>query len=119
MTTTPDARSALGDLLLRARTLALHLEVAESLQWSPAPRRVTGREPSERARGRRPSDPTADVALDETRLVLRAAVRESEAALAAATDRLSRTAGLLEQALEQWHGDATAATPENHPFSRV
>lgn len=109
MPATTDARTALGDIVLRARTLAIRLEVAEAVQWTPCPRPRPEDRPAGRPHGARPSDPTAEVALDEARLALRRVVRDGEQALAEAVTRLTSTARRLELALDAWYGVPAAA----------
>ncbi|QZN86598.1 hypothetical protein [Cellulomonas sp. C5510] len=115
-----DARSTLGDLVLHARTLALHLEVAEAAQWTPCPRPEAPERQHGRSRSARPSDPTAEVALDEARLALRRVVRDGEATLAEAVARLAGSTRRLEVALNAWYGGApTATAPETRDVVAV
>lgn len=81
------------------------LPAAWELQWTPAPHRPAPRyDTEERGAGGPPSDPTADVVLDERRLRVRAAVQFAEALvrrIGAATT--SARAG-LESAIDAWEG---------------
>jgi hypothetical protein len=117
MTAATDARLALGDLVLHARSLALRLRDAEAVQWMPSPRPLPRAEPTGRAKGNRPSDPTADVALDEARLALRSAVREGEVALAEATARLTTARRRVERSIDAWYGAEPA--PDQDGTTRV
>jgi hypothetical protein len=100
-----DARTALGELLVGARDLALALETAEDVQWIPAPRPRPDTDASRRPSGP-PSDPTAAVALQDERLEVRAACTQARQALAAAQVAVTAARARVSRALAAWEGDA-------------
>ncbi|MBO3095856.1 DUF7169 domain-containing protein [Cellulomonas dongxiuzhuiae] len=104
MTAVTDARTALGDLVLTARSLALRLEDAEAVQWQAAPRQRPRDDTTERSKGAPPNDPTSATVLDDARLVLRAAVRRGERALGAAIDATAAAEREVDRALDAWQG---------------
>jgi hypothetical protein len=108
--TTADARVALGDLVLAARTLALRLAAAEVVQWErPArPRPAPGEEGAARSATRGTADPTAEIALDASRLALRRAVQDGEQALRAAVRLIEEQDRRLALAEVRWTGTTTA-----------
>lgn len=105
MTAATDARAALGEAVLTARTLALTLEAAQAVQWSPSPR---PRPRDDTATGRHRvgahSDPTAVLALQDERLGVRAACRDGERALARAAATMRDATAHVERALAAWEG---------------
>lgn len=104
-----DARTALGDLLLGTRDLALALETAEDVQWIPAPRPRPDADASRRPSGP-PSDPTSAVALQDERLEVREACAQARRAMAAALATVSAAHARVSGALAVWEGD-TAPPP--------
>lgn len=110
LTTTLNARAALGDLVLAARELALALAEADAAQWLPAVVVKPHEDTTERSQGAY-SDPTFATATDERRLAVRAAVVEAERALHDLTRAVERVTHEVDAAVDAWagHRDEAAA----------
>ncbi len=104
-----DARTALGDLLLGTRDLAIALDAAEQVQWSPAPRPRPDTDASRKPSGP-PSDPTAAVALQDERLEVRAACAQARQAMAAALSTVTAARARVSGALAFWEGGPSPST---------
>ncbi|GED09165.1 DUF7169 domain-containing protein [Cellulosimicrobium cellulans] len=106
MTSVDNTRATLGDLVLSSRSLALRLDEARAVQWSPSPRRIVTREdvPGRGVKGTT-SDPTAAVALDTPRLGVRAAARRGGHALTRALEAVRAAEREVDAALAAWHGE--------------
>jgi hypothetical protein len=122
MPATLDARVALGDMLLASRRLAGLLDEAHACEWSPAPRQVLTREDVAERRSTGPyADPTAAVALDDARLVLRQAARDGDRVLRAALASVEYAEARLAGSLEPWRGtdhDGTDHDGRPHPETK-
>lgn len=86
-----------------ALTLADLLAVAQDAQWKASPAPKPREDTTERSKGGH-SDPTPQIALDERRLALRAAVLTAEVALEAAVETLTKERRALEVSLNKWSG---------------
>ena len=91
-------------LAAAAQQLAATLTVARSVQWDKA---ATTRPRGEQRRGDggRPSDPTADTALDDRRLALSSAVKRADMACGVYAASLSAHVSKVADALSAWEGD--------------
>lgn len=96
---------SVSDVVRAAQEFTRLLAAAESVQWDTPPGRKPV--PEQERGGSGVSDPTADAALDEVRLELRAAVRSVALAERAAVSSLSAAAERLRVALAAWAGERT------------
>ena len=100
-----------SDLVLQARaqldSVGVLLPQAAAIQWnkSPARRGRPKEDTTERSLGGPPSDPTADVVLDDARLHVRDAVQRAETLLTQIEHASARLAADLEKAIAGWVGD--------------
>ncbi|WP_120340033.1 DUF7169 domain-containing protein [Cryobacterium soli] len=99
-TATPTTAAALEAHGAALVDLAKTLSTASAQQWEP-PARVNPRNLDGESRpSGRISDPTANIALDERRLALRASIYGAESALAVAADTLASATSALRAALD-------------------
>lgn len=103
----PEVQQHLTDI----RTISSDLKALEALlpaayaaQWERSPVPRSREDTGERSHGGPPSDPTADVALDERRLALREAVTRFEAFVRYAAVGAASARERLDRALADWEG---------------
>lgn len=87
-----------------ALELASLLDRAQGVQWSPAPIPRPRVDTTERSRGGH-GDPTADIALDDRRLAVRAAVVSAEVALEKAVREMTAAQSAVRRSLARYYGD--------------
>lgn len=99
-----DLREILADLAERSAGLIASLDQAAALQWSASPVPKPRDDTAERSKGSPPSDPTADVVLDDRRLAVRAAVEDGARSLRVATAMVEASRQRVESAIGGWEG---------------
>jgi hypothetical protein len=103
-TETTDLREILAELAEEAALLSLALDGAVAIQWSASPVPRPREDTTERSKGAPPSDPTGDVALEERRLAVRAAVEDGARSLRVATAMVSAAASRVSREVDAWEG---------------
>lgn len=95
--------------MIRIETEALSriLPEAQERQWDASPVPRPREDTPQRTTGDRPSDPTADVALDPRRLRLRETVDRADSALYDAAVRLVAVRQAMERAIDRFDGEDT------------
>jgi len=89
--------------------LTVRLNQARAIQWEKAPARhdKPRNDTSERSIGAPPSDPTADVVLDQDRLAVRQAVTAAETFLRRVEIGATTIAEQLQRSIDAWEGTSS------------
>jgi hypothetical protein len=111
-TSTPEGPSRAAALvrLIEEEIRSMHdlIDEAAARQWEASPVPKPREDTTERSSGGRPSDPTADTALDARRLAVRATLLAAEPVLRDAAVALRGSRLALARAIDRFDGDPGA-----------